>query len=98
MALNSLTAAAREVTKSRPSVAMDVSAVRAKLENLIALARLLQRLEGGALRISAGQYRQLIGQLQKALADPMPADALGVILDAHPAASEVYENLHYEHA
>src|SRR5262245_32825811 len=77
---------------------MDVSAIRTRLENVIALSRLLQGAEEGGLRVAAGQYRQLVAQLQKALSEPVPAEALRVILDAHPAASEVYENLHYEHA
>jgi len=77
---------------------MDANAIRTRLEHVIALARLLERIESGGLRVAAGQYRQLIGQLQKALSEPLPADALRVILDAHPAASEVYENLRYEYA
>ena len=77
---------------------MDASAIRTRLENLIALARLLQRVEAGELRVGASQYRQLVRQLQTALSEPLPADARRLILDAHPAASEVYENLHYEHA
>jgi len=77
---------------------MDTSAIRPRLENVIALARLLQRVEGGDLRVGPAQYRQLVRQLQTALSEPLPSDAMQVILDAHPAASEVYENLHYEHA
>lgn len=77
---------------------MDVGAIRTRLENVIALARLLQRAEAGGLQIAASQYRQLVRQLQDTLSEPLPAEALRMILDAHPAASEVYENLHYEHA
>jgi len=39
-----------------------------------------------------------VSQLQSALGQEMPTDALRAILRAHPAAAEVYENLHYAHA
>src|SRR5262245_17467735 len=77
---------------------MNASVIRSRLENVIALARLLQRVEAGGPNVDAGQYRHLVRQLQGALSEPLPADALHAILDAHPAASDVYENLHYEYA
>ncbi|HEU5295441.1 MAG TPA: hypothetical protein VFU71_11695 [Burkholderiaceae bacterium] len=77
---------------------MSESLIRTRLENVMALARLLERVEAGAVRVDADQYRQLVTQLQTVLAQEMPADALDAILRAHSAAAEVYENMHYQHA
>jgi hypothetical protein len=67
-----------------------------RLETLIALARLLERVEASPQPIGADQYRALVAQLKGALAAPLPAAPLQAILDAHPATSEIYENMNYE--
>jgi hypothetical protein len=67
-----------------------------RLETLIALARLLQRVEARPVSIGAGQYRALVRRIQAMLAEPLPAAPLQAILKAHPATAEIYENLHYE--
>jgi len=77
-------------------MAMSGSLIRTRLENVIALARVLERVEAGAARVDADQYRQLVQRLQAMLEQGLPADALEAILRAHPAAAEVYENLHYQ--
>lgn len=77
-----MTAAQRESLKNR-------------LENAIALARLLERVETSGRAFGADQYRALVRQLGVALSQEMPDDALQAVLGAHPAAAEVYENLHY---
>ena len=77
-----MTAAQRESLKNR-------------LETVIALARLLERVEGSGQAFGAEQYRALVRQLGVALSQEMPDDALQAVLGAHPAAAEVYENLHY---
>ncbi len=77
-----MTAAQRESLKNR-------------LENAIALARLLERVETSGRAFGADQYRALVRQLGVALSQEMPDDALHAVLGAHPAAAEVYENLHY---
>jgi hypothetical protein len=77
-----MTAAQRESFKTR-------------LETVIALARLLERVEASGVAIGADQYRALVRQLGVALSQEMPDDALQAVLGAHPAAAEVYENLHY---
>ncbi|MBE7424600.1 MAG: hypothetical protein IT503_17220 [Burkholderiaceae bacterium] len=74
------------------------STIRSRLETVFALAHLLQRVEVGRARADADAYRHLVSQLQAALAEEMPADAVQAILAAYPAAGEVYENLHYEQA
>jgi len=77
-----MTAAQRESLKNR-------------LENAIALARLLERVETSGQPFGADQYRALVRQLGVALSQEMPDEALQAVLGAHPAAAEVYENLHY---
>ena len=67
-----------------------------RLETLIALARLLERVEASPVAVGAGQYRMLVREIQAALAAPMPGAPLQAILKAHPATAEIYENLHYE--
>lgn len=70
--------------------------VRSKLETVIALSRLLERVERSAVPVGADQYRALVIQLKAALAVELPTDALNAVLGAHPAAAELYENMHYD--
>jgi hypothetical protein len=67
-----------------------------RLETLIALARLLERVEASPVAIGPGQYRSLVRRIQAALQEPLPGAALQAILNAHPATAEIYENLHYD--
>ena len=69
--------------------------VKNRLENVIALARLLERVETSAVAFSADQYQALVRQLKIALGQELPQDALNAVLGAHPAAAELYENEHY---
>ena len=66
-----------------------------RLETVIALARLLERVEASGQAFGADPYRTLVRQLGVALSLEMPDDALQAVLGAYPAAAEVYENLHY---
>ena len=68
---------------------------KTRLETVIALARLLERVERTPSGASADQYRALVLQLQAALDDGLPTEALNAVLSAYPAAGEVYENMHY---
>src|SRR5262245_2885922 len=64
---------------------------------VLTLAHVLQKMEGST-QASAEQYRSVVRRLSEALS-AVPADAaLQAVLDAHPAAAELYENLQYEHA
>lgn len=74
------------------------SNVQAQLETLIALARLLERVERQPADVGADQYRALVQRLTAALGARVPQEAMSAILDAHPASAELYENLHYDHA
>ena len=70
--------------------------LHSRLETLIALARLLERVEARPLAVGPDQYRALVAQIKAALAEPLPAAPLAAILKAHPATGEIYENLNYE--
>ena len=70
--------------------------LQTRLETLIALARLLERVEARPNGIGADQYRGLVVQIQGALAAPVPPAALQAILSAHPATAEIYANMNYE--
>jgi hypothetical protein len=70
--------------------------LQTRLETVIALARLLERVEARGVAIGADQYRALVRQLQAALATPLPEQAVTAILAAHSAAAELYENMHYD--
>ena len=75
---------------------MNRSEVRSRMHKVVALADLLESVEDGRARATAEGYRMLVQRLQDALTDDLPADVLLAILDKYPAASEVYENMHYE--
>ena len=60
------------------------------------LAGLLERIERHPPGVDADQYQAVVLRLGRALAAPaLPAEALEAVLDAHPAAAELYENRHY---
>jgi hypothetical protein len=77
---------------------MNVPAIRSHLETVIGLSRLLEQVEDGAVRVDADGYRDLVTQLQKALAEELPQRALHAILNTYSATSVLYENLHYPHS
>jgi hypothetical protein len=76
--------------------ASNLDSVKTRLENVIALARLLERVERSSTAPDPAQYRSLVGQLGAALEADLPSRALEAILNASPATAELYENLHYE--
>ena len=73
-----------------------LESVKTRLETVIALGRLLERIERSTTAPDAAQYRSLVRQLGSALEADLPQDALEAILNASPACAELYENLHYE--
>jgi hypothetical protein len=71
------------------------------LQDLAAMAALLERLEGTPHRAraaSAAQYREVVQQLGALLARAEPGAALDAVLAAAPATAQLYENLQYAHA
>ncbi len=75
--------------------AAQLETLKNRLETVIALSRLLERVDHNPVPVGADQYRALVRQLSVALSQEMPDDALQAVLGAHPAAAEVYENLYY---
>jgi hypothetical protein len=74
----------------------DLEPLQTRLETVIALSRLLERVEASGAAVGAEQYRSLVRQLQAALSTPLPEPALEAILGAHRATAELYENMHYD--
>ena len=62
------------------------------------LAELLERLERSTQPIAAEQYRSVVLHLIDEFADLQPGLALRALLNTYPAASELYENVNYQHA
>lgn len=59
------------------------------------LAQLLERLEHSPVPVDPVQYRSIVTHLVNEFGDVSPGEALRTLLDSHPAAAEVYENLNY---
>ena len=76
--------------------ARHTESLQSRIETLIALARLLDRVEGSTAAVGADQYRELVRQLTAALSAEIPDAAREAILSVHPGAAELYENMHYE--
>jgi hypothetical protein len=71
---------------------------RADLIVIHTLAQLLERLERSAVPVGAEQYRSVVLHLVDEFDDIQADDQLRALLDTHPAAAELYENLNYRHA
>ena len=67
-------------------------------KNLVMLARMLERLDRSAVAVDPQQYRGVVDHLADALRAAPHDTALEAVLDASPAAAELYENLQYQHA
>ena len=64
----------------------------------LTLAHVLEQLERSPGPVGADQYRSVVQHLSDELAK-LPVDAgLQAVLETHPAAAELYENLNYRHA
>ena len=62
------------------------------------LAQLLERLEQSAVPVGPEQYRSVVTHLVDQFRDAEPGAELGRLLDAYPAAAQLYENINYQHA
>ena len=74
------------------------SSARAALTNAQILSDLLERLDRSEVPVDAGQYRSVVLHLVHEIGDAGSGAELSVLLDSHPAAAELYENLNYEYA
>jgi len=73
-----------------------LESLKTRLENLIALARLLERVDRSGKAPDPEQYRALVRQISAALDNDLPQDAIEAIVKAYPATGELYENLYYD--
>jgi hypothetical protein len=70
----------------------------ARLAVAVLLSQLLERLDRSAEPVGAEQYRSVVRHLKAEFHDIGTESALSALLDAYPAAAELYENLNYQHA
>jgi heterodisulfide reductase subunit B len=76
---------------------MAAAALKNRIENLIAMAQLLERVDANPTLVGADQYRHLVHAVQSLLADAdLPDDALRAVMRACPASAVLYENMHYD--
>lgn len=71
---------------------------KTSLTTVHVLASLLERLDNSKVPVGADQYRSVVLHLVEELAGLESDPALGSLLDSHPAAAQVYENVKYAHA
>ena len=73
------------------------AALKNRIENLIAMAQLLERVDANPTLVGAQQYLNLVNTVKGLLAeDDLPDDALRAVLRACPASALLYENMHYD--
>ena len=75
---------------------MDTSPVISK--NLVALARMLERLERSPEPVDADQFRFIVERVKAELAATAHEATLEAVLATFPCTAELYENTQYEHA
>ncbi len=76
---------------------MAAAALKNRIENLIAMAQLLERVDANPTIVGAQQYLNLVSTVKALLSeDDLPEDALRAVLRACPATAQVYENMHYD--
>jgi hypothetical protein len=76
----------------------NVDSIKSSLQTVIALARILERVEHSAAAVNADQYQVIVARLKSALTEGLPEDALQAVLGAYPSTAELYENMHYVHS
>jgi hypothetical protein len=62
------------------------------------LAQLLERLDRSEVPVGAEQYRSVVRHLSEAFDELSDHQGLSAVLDAYPAAAQLYENQNYQHA
>jgi hypothetical protein len=76
---------------------MAAAALQNRIENLIAMVQLLERVDARPTLVGAQQYQNLVQTVRKLLDDEeIPEDARRAVLRASPASATIYENLHYD--
>jgi hypothetical protein len=75
---------------------MAAAALKNRIENLIAMAQLLERVDANPTIVGAQQYLNLVNTLKALLSEDLPEDAVRAVLRACPASATIYENMHYD--
>jgi hypothetical protein len=75
---------------------MAAAALKNRIENLIAMAQLLERVDANPTIVGAQQYLNLVNTVKTLLSEYLPEDALRAVLRACPASATLYENMHYD--
>jgi hypothetical protein len=75
-----------------------MNATKTDLTATHVLAQLLERLEHSAVPVGAEQYRSVVMHLVDEFRDVAQGESLVQLLNAFPAAAELYENVNYQHA
>jgi hypothetical protein len=65
-------------------------------DNAVQFALLLEKAERNTTAATASDYQVIVRQLRRILVRGMPAHDLQCVLDAFPAAAELFENIHFE--
>ena len=78
--------------------AIPSKAIPDHLTVVLTLAHMLQRLEASPGPVGAEQYRSVVAHLSETLAQVPPSAEFQALLEAYPAAAELYENINYRHA
>lgn len=66
------------------------------LDKAVELALLLENAERKASPATADNYQTIVRQLRRILVRGLPPNDLQCVLDAFPAAVELFENIHFE--
>jgi 2-methylisocitrate lyase-like PEP mutase family enzyme len=80
------------------STPQSATASPARLAMAVLLAQLLERLDRSTVPVGAEQYRSVVRHLAEEFDALQSEGGLTQVLDAFPAAAELYENLNYRHA
>jgi hypothetical protein len=76
---------------------MSAATLQNRIETLVAMARLLERVDADPSLIGAQQYQTLARKVQALLDDDeLPESALQAVLGASSACATLYENMHYD--
>ena len=75
---------------------MAAPALKNRIENLIAMAQLLERVDADPTQVGAQQYLNVVNTVKTLLSEDLPEDALRAVLRACPASAMLYENMHYD--
>lgn len=78
-----------------PEHRVRMKALENRIRNLLELVHRLDRIEQGGAPVCAHDYQVLVRNVMRALAQELPGATLRAVLNTHPAAAQIHENMHY---